>query len=146
MFSAPTLNARRTLGKELTTSRHKVHKPSEHLRCIVADLQEGQKGEDHGDDEAEERHAVAGAKAQRLGCAAFKCKTVQGSRGAVGVSVAGGEDGGDEQSVDDVWEDLDVDCEKICQFLTSCIVLHGLPVWRLTVVHGDDIRRSTESC
>ena len=44
---------------------------------------------------------------QECRCATFEGQTVQGARCAVGVCVACGEDGGDEEGVDDVGEDGD---------------------------------------
>ena len=95
-----------------------VDEPCEDLCRAIADLQERQAGEDHDNDEGEEWDTGLGAVSEESGCAAFESQTVERTGGAVCVGVSGGEDGGDEESVDKVWQPIDTE------------VVHSNDIWR----------------
>lgn len=101
-----------------TTAGNEVGQPGQNLVGSTADLQEGQAWECHNDAEAPERDTVLGAVAKDLRSATLKSQTVQTTGGAVGVGVAGTEDGGAHQGIHDVWQDTDAQ------------VLHGNDIGR----------------
>ena len=84
------------------TTGDEIDEPGNGLRGATPDLEEGQEGEQHHDTEAINRHAGFVAVAQETGSAALHSQTVEGSRGAIGIRIAGGKDGGEDQGIDDV--------------------------------------------
>lgn len=101
-----------------TARSDQVDEPPQNLSRSVADLEERQAWEDHGDSEGEHGNTILGAVAQESWCAAFKSHTVQRTGSAVSVGVASGEDGCAEQGVHQVRQAVDPQ------------VLHGNNVWR----------------
>lgn len=83
-----------------------------------AGLKEGQEGKQHGEGEAVDGDTLARAPPQKGRCSTLESQTVEGSCGAVGVSVACGEDGGKQQGIHNVGEAVDAE------------VLHGHDVGR----------------
>lgn len=112
-----------TVGDDATGS-HKIDQPVENLLRSIGDLEERKAREDHSDSQAEDWHTrhwtLLDSVLEDAGSTAFQRHTVQRTRRTVGVSVSGTEDGGDEESVDEVLQSVDAE-----------------------VVHGDDIGRGS---
>lgn len=90
-------------------ARDEGQQPVEHLCGAAAALQEGEQGEDHGDGEAVDGHTVLGGLAEQGRGATVERQAVQGPGRAVDVGVTGGEDGSEQQSIDQVGETLDLE-------------------------------------
>lgn len=87
--------------------RDQVHEPRQDLAGAAGDGQEREEGEEHHDAEAVNRNAVLGALAQDLGRTAFQCQTVQVAGCAVRVSVAGGKDTRQHESIGQMGQAID---------------------------------------
>ena len=86
---------------------HLLNQPAQYLTGSTAELHELQAGEAHDDEEAVKRYTILGAVTQCFRCATFKRQSVQAAGGAVSVGVAGTENRGHHQGVDDVRKDRD---------------------------------------
>lgn len=90
-----------------TSTSDEGEKDGKSLGGAAVELKEGKKREDHGDGETVNRNTVLGSLAEEARGASFEGQTVQGSGRAVSVGVAGGEDGGEKQSIHKMGQSLD---------------------------------------
>lgn len=90
-----------------TTTGDDAHEPAQNLGRAASDLKEREEGEAHDDEEAVDRDTRLVAVSEESRGTAFKSQRVKGSSGTVGIGVSGGEDGGENQEVDQVRQALD---------------------------------------
>ena len=85
-----------------TTCSDQVDQPCENFVRATGNLEERQAGEQHDEEETEDRDTVLSGLAEDTGSAAFDGQTVERASSAVGIGVTSGEDGSNEQSIDQV--------------------------------------------
>ena len=85
-----------------TTGGNQVDQPSQNFVGATRNLEERQAGEQHDEEETEDRDTILSGLAEDTRGTAFDGQTVERASSAVGVGVASGEDGSDKQSVNQV--------------------------------------------
>lgn len=100
-----------------TATSDDADQPAENLGGTVGNLEEGEEGEEHGDTEAVDGNTGLVAVSEESRGASLNGQRVESSGSAVGVCVTGGEDGGEDQEVDEMRETIDAK------------VSHGDDIW-----------------
>lgn len=81
-----------------TTSSNQVGEPCDDDGGTVWDLQEGEKREDHHDSETVDWYTLASSVGKDARGTTFQCQTVECTDGTVEVSVAGRENGSEQET------------------------------------------------
>lgn len=87
-----------------TATSDDADQPAENLGGTVGNLEEGQEGEQHGDTEGVDGNTGLVAVSEESRGASLNGQRVESSGSTVGVCVTGGEDGGEDQEVDEMRE------------------------------------------